>query len=454
MKILISTLLILITSNIYSATVAILDNGVDYTHSKLELHIRKNLLESYNGRDNDNNSYVDDVLGWNFIEMNNKVFDFDREIYLTSDIERYYFLKSKNSLGTITDAEKSEYNELKKDDDLKERRSALTSWMHGTHVAGIASSTNHLPKEVNKSDIGLYSIVYLGSAKSGPAKAPEFTPINSNNSLIQQRHLNKYWDDFMKWQLNKFQLGVDYAAANAQVVNGSFGQSFEGIQNRMKSYFEDQFGKKMGEELSYIETQKFMKKLISESAKILKKHPTTLFTFSAGNKKNNSDKLIHFPSAIRLPNSLSVGASFDYKEMAYFSNYGKETVDLFAPGLAVTSSIPRQGELTTNGTSQAAPFIANIAAKSLALAKNLEVKLTIQSLKKIILKTVITRDDLKNKSVSEGIVFPERVYQAIRNLKKYKVNKSIRLAKEMYPTKKIKDPKISEQGLLLDLPTP
>lgn len=453
MKSLTLIILYIFSLNTFPRTIAILDNGVDYTHKDLSQHIYRNLLELENGIDDDNNGYIDDILGWNIVKMNNEVFDFSRDIYLTEDIERYYSLRARKSLGTITPEETKEYNVLRKDKELKKKRSEFVSWMHGTHVAGIAANTENLPQEIKENDISILSITYLGDATFGPALAPSFQRVDSTNFATQKKHLKKYWESFLKWQLNKFEIGINYAASKSSVVNGSFGQSFEGIQNRMKSYYEEQVGQEMNEKSSFNQTKRFMKKLITESEKILKKHPHTLFVFSAGNKKNNSDKYIHFPSAARLNNSLSVGASFDYKEMAYFSNFGKRTVDIFAPGMAIRSTIPRQEHLRTNGTSQAAPFISNIAAKALSLADRLNIKIKISELKKIILDTSLKRDDLKLKSVSEGIIFPERVYQAIRNLKKYRINEAITKSLDAYPTKKINEIKFNDSGLLLELPT-
>ncbi|WP_290731868.1 S8 family serine peptidase [Halobacteriovorax sp. JY17] len=438
--------------NSYSATAAILDNGVDHTHSELEENIYRNLDERLNGYDDDQNGYIDDILGWNFVTMTNSTFDFSREIYLTTDIERYYHLRAKNSLGTITEEETREYNKLKKDSDLSDRRKDFVSWMHGTHVAGIAANSEDLPQEINSSDIKIFSVTYLGDAKSGPAKAPEFEALNTNSTFAGQRHLENYWKSFLKWQLNKFQLGVDYAASKASVVNGSFGQSFEGIQERMENYYKDQFGKEMNSKESFARTTTFMKELIEKSTRILSKHPNTLFVFSAGNKKNNSDEYIHFPSAIRLENSLSIGASFDFKEMAYFSNFGKKTVDLFAPGMAIRSTIPRQGYLATNGTSQASPYVVNIAIKALAQAERLGIKLKIYQLKNILLQTVIKKSELTDLSVSGGIIFPERVYQTVRNLRRFNLTNSIQYAIRKYPTKSVTVEKLNDNGLFLELP--
>jgi subtilisin family serine protease len=56
--------------------VAVVDSGVDFTHSALDSNIWSNQGEiSGNGIDDDLNGYVDDNLGWNFVENNNNPMD-------------------------------------------------------------------------------------------------------------------------------------------------------------------------------------------------------------------------------------------------------------------------------------------------------------------------------------------------------------------------------------------
>jgi len=47
-------------------TIAILDSGVEWTHSDLSNNIWMNPDETFNGQDDDNNGYIDDIRGWDF----------------------------------------------------------------------------------------------------------------------------------------------------------------------------------------------------------------------------------------------------------------------------------------------------------------------------------------------------------------------------------------------------
>ncbi|MBW4517761.1 MAG: S8 family serine peptidase [Timaviella obliquedivisa GSE-PSE-MK23-08B] len=53
-------------------TIAIIDDGVDYSHPALQNNIWNNAREiANNGIDDDRNGFVDDTLGWNFVDNNN-----------------------------------------------------------------------------------------------------------------------------------------------------------------------------------------------------------------------------------------------------------------------------------------------------------------------------------------------------------------------------------------------
>jgi subtilisin family serine protease len=94
--------------------------------------------------------------------------------------------------------------------------------------------------------------------------------------------------------------------------------------------------------------------------------PTALFVFAAGNGGDdgigdNNDLFPHDPCTAPSANVLCV-AAVDQSGLASFSNYGRTTVDLAAPGVGVLSTLPGNAYVSASGTSMASPHAAGAAA--------------------------------------------------------------------------------------------
>lgn len=87
-----------------------------------------------------------------------------------------------------------------------------------------------------------------------------------------------------------------------------------------------------------------------------------LLVCAAGNEASDNDAVPHFPSNYEDANVLAVGNMTRSEAVAGTSNYGLTTVDLFAPGSAILSTIPGSAYASYSGTSMASPHVAGVAA--------------------------------------------------------------------------------------------
>jgi len=83
---------------------------------------------------------------------------------------------------------------------------------------------------------------------------------------------------------------------------------------------------------------------------------------AAGNEGTNNDVFPFYPCSLDLPNIVSVAASDENDELADFSNYGVNTVDLMAPGVDIYSTVSGNLYGRLSGTSMAAPHISGCLA--------------------------------------------------------------------------------------------
>lgn len=181
---------------------------------------------------------------------------------------------------------------------------------HGTHVAGIIGANR-------KNELGIRGI--------------------ADNVRIMSVRAVPNGDERDKDVANAILYAVDNGA---QVINMSFGKSFspgkEAVDKAVK---------------------------YAESKGVLLVH-------AAGNDGDDMDKDTSYPSK-KLKNGteskawLEIGASSwgaDDNFVGSFSNYGKKSVDLFAPGVQIYSTVPNNEYEDLQGTSMACPATVGVAA--------------------------------------------------------------------------------------------
>jgi subtilisin family serine protease len=235
-----------------------------------------------------------------------------------SDLEEY--LDSKRSaLENKTTAPPDYRAQIIKDDydDINDKNYGNNDIMgpdadHGTHVSGIIAAERD-------NNIGINGI--------------------ADNVQIMMIRAVPDGDEYDK----DIALAIKYAVDNgAKVINMSFGKSFSPE-----------------------------KKWVDEAVKYAEDHDV-LLVHAAGNESNNIDSVDNFPNPNFLyikdepKNFITVGAYGDPKVndgkfIAYFSNYGKNSVDVFAPGVKIYSTVPHSYGYH-DGTSMASPVVTGIAA--------------------------------------------------------------------------------------------
>ncbi|MBV8253754.1 MAG: S8 family serine peptidase [Chitinophaga sp.] len=108
-----------------------------------------------------------------------------------------------------------------------------------------------------------------------------------------------------------------------------------------------------------------------------------LLVHAAGNDGQNNDSIPNYPnpnflSGGKATNFITVGAIGNGRgkdKVANFSNYGKQEVDLFAPGVQIYSTIPGGNKYgAASGTSMAAPVVVGVAALVLSYYPDLSAK--------------------------------------------------------------------------------
>jgi subtilisin family serine protease len=423
--------------------VAVIDTGLDTDHKSLSNNVWVNKDEKINGKDDDKNGYIDDINGWNYLgssynetrdmtrilrdnKVNNRKYDqveaeIKKEIKRSNeqlDILNYYVQlleESKDLLSDhldkdefsiedvnniVTENEKlirakniyidfdfygftkeylnqgiEQYNDFinyhfnidfngrTTDDNIYDIndtnygdsnvRNIKESESHSTHVSGIIAA-DRKNKKGNKGINNLAKIMVLRAVPNG--------------------------DEYDK----DVALAIRYAVDNgARIINGSFGKYFssnpEWVIDAIR-YASDN---------------------------------DVLFIAGAGNESKDLDSL----SNDNYPNDqffnknefsdtfIKVGASsinLNENFTAYFSNYGKINVDVFAPGVDIYSTMPNNKYKSQDGTSMSSPVVAGVAS----LIMSYFPKLSAKKVKEIIMESGIDID-LKIENLGDNKHFRE-----------------------------------------------
>jgi len=429
--------------------VGVIDSGIDIEHEDLKDVLWVNTKEIPGNRiDDDKNGYVDDIYGWNFLGGNGvsapeqleitRLYKklspkyegkTDKEIETLSKVDNDNFAAINKSYKKAYDKAKKQYDFystfkstlLKADETIKEKLGKSSYVLEDlqaiaaenkedvailSRVLGSGSTVEEYAKQLDGgikyfgSQVNvMYNLDLDGRAIVGdnPEDITDVVygnphVIGSVDDEIHGTHVsgiilaNRTNNIGMKGVANNavlmsvravpdgderdkdVALAIRYAVDNgAKVINMSFGKSWSPNPE-----------------------------WVFDAIKYAEKNDV-LLVHAAGNDGKDIDVSENWPNDTTdkineiADNVLTIGAmssNYDEKMPATFSNYGQKNVDVFAPGVDIYSTFPKNEYQKISGTSMAAPEVAGVAA----LVRSYYPKLSASQVKHIIMNSGTTVD--------------------------------------------------------------
>lgn len=422
--------------------VAVIDGGTEIDHEDLRDRLWINQGEvAGNGMDDDGNGYVDDVHGWSFLggvdrDINHEAMELARLVFR----ERRYFADKDTTRLSAEDADRFERH-VSLQGKFGEEHSEMERQYQGIklvadHIRKVKeSSGGEFSKAANKAykptdDMGkrlrktmkvllllmsadaLEKEVLMADESMGPMLAMNFMDTDSLRRIV-------VGDDPANgsqkvYGCNRYEgpdgmhgthvagiigasrgngLGIEGVASNARIMvlravpNGD--ERDKDVANAIRyavdhgaSIVNMSFGKYYSGE----------KSLVDEAVRYGMSRDV-LFVHAAGNESKDRDQETTYPcrkldDGTEVTNWIEVGASTSSRKgkkvIASFSNYGAGSVDLFAPGEDIWSTIPDNGYGDASGTSMAAPVVSGVAA----MIRGYFPELTASEVREVLMATV------------------------------------------------------------------
>jgi cell wall-associated protease len=421
--------------------VAVIDGGTEVDHEDLKSVIWINEKEiAGNNIDDDGNGYVDDVHGWNFIGGKNGDIKED-------NLELVRMYKAQNErFANATPADKAtpgyaEYIKIrgeytKRRNEAEQTVKYLEQLLAGIDKIVAATGKENPTKEdystykpADKSEEMLLSILKASAAKKVPVSELKgqlqpaidyyktqlefgLNPDLDTRSIVGDNYADvkeRFYGN-NHYEGPKGDHGTHVAGIIAAIRNNDLGMN--GVANNVKIMVVrvvpdgDERDKDVANGIRYaadngarVINMSFGKGYSPEKGAVDEavKYAVSkdvLIVHAAGNDANNIDTIPNFPNDIYLNTTttaaswIEVGASSwkKGKEIpADFSNYGKNNVDVFAPGVDIYSTIPDSKYASFNGTSMAAPVTAGVAA----LLRSYYPDLTANQVKEILMQSSV-----------------------------------------------------------------
>jgi cell wall-associated protease len=414
MKSALGLMLGLVTS-VNAATIAVIDSGLDYRHEMIRSNLWINSAPMKTG------SYPNAIYGWNFAEKNNQVIDLSMIGTFHADVKKFYELQNKSYLFSVTETEKAWAKEKLSDKAFLKELDIFGNFIHGTHVAGIA-----IKGSKNKA----MGIKLLPTEKRSALLEAKAEQPKARQTVDQWKQLENLFTSVSAQRMSALADISRFAASHqAEIINGSFGTGMEQAVGMADMAFNMIFKREATKEELRRAAILFMNTLVKAGQSFVGAAPNALFVFAAGNDGLSNDDYGTSPANIKADNVISVAATYEDQFFAPFSNYGVKTVDIAAPGMMIDSAIPGNEYLGVSGTSQASPYVANVAGQ----VKDANPRLRPIQIRRILMETVDKKSFLAHRVASGGMVNRERAVLAAELSTKVSLDEAIARAQIQIP---------------------
>ena len=406
-----------------TVTVAIIDSGVDVEHEDLKANLWQNPRDRRDGRDDDGNGYIDDVYGWNFIGGKD-----GRQVKEdTYEVTRLYARcrpQLASDSATLPAPQQAEFGRCRKiEAAYREKRAESEQMLPQIRNMDLAVSrfVEILKQQLGTDTLTREKVVALTPVRNEVFQAQQaFLQLDANNITPDMiREERERLEGLMKYGLNpdfdpRPIVGDDYrntadriyGNADVEGPDAEHGTGVAGIIGAQRDNNTgvdgiapavrlmviravpdgDERDKDVANAIRYavdngahIINMSFGKAFSPEKAAVdaavqYATEKGVLLVHAAGNDGKDLAAEENYPNRTFLSGGASqlwieVGASSwegaDHLA-ADFSNYGREQVDLFAPGHDVLSTAPSNTYDSASGTSFAAPVVSGVAALVMA----------------------------------------------------------------------------------------
>lgn len=424
--------------------VAILDSGVDTDHEDLKDNVWVNEDEiAGNGIDDDNNGYIDDINGWNFLGNANGENIDEANLEVTRLYRKY-----APRFGEIESKKEVDKGEVDEYELFKEVESKILEELNSTaqefaqidgfiniylvsdSAAKVDLGEGYTTEDVmgwepDSEDATLYQNVLAGIMQ------------NPNFSYEELKKYHEYLQDKLEYHYNprfidRATIGDNYENTeerfygnnDVSAPHNDHGTHVAGIVGAVRNNSigmngicenvalmavrtvpnGDEFDKDVANAIRYavdngadIINMSFGKNYSPQKEAVYNairyaEENDVLLIAGAGNSAENIDKTINYPNAYydnskeKCKTFLAVGATSNRTSeslVAPFSNFGKKKLDIFAPGVQIYSTKPDNTYEFEDGTSMAAPVVAGVAA----LIKSYFPEITAVQLRELLLES-------------------------------------------------------------------